>query len=149
MSSDLSQIIKDMMTPDYRRRPSAQQLLNHPLIRKIDFSRRWRLKVERSLMYAKSLFNWFLKIFILICYPFKYLSKKLTNSLNIETNESHSPLKTIKTNHFFQNDFDSNYSDDDLFDTSSHSAFNTSKISDLSSNSDDRLSIFDNTFDNK
>ncbi|XP_054162630.1 membrane-associated tyrosine- and threonine-specific cdc2-inhibitory kinase-like isoform X2 [Oppia nitens] len=49
ISTDLREIIKDMMNPDYRLRPSVDQLLNHPFIRRIERSRRWKLRAKRSL----------------------------------------------------------------------------------------------------
>lgn len=137
-----------MMNPDYKMRPSAAQLLCHPFIRQIERSRLWKLRARRSAKLAKTLINWFLqffvKIFILICYPFKYLYKTITKRQTIGT-----PIKSIKnSNILLSNDFDSNYSDDDVFDASAVSAMNNSKKSDISTNSEERLSALDNSFDN-
>ena len=117
-----------MMHPDYKLRPSAKQLLNRPFIRQIECSRRWKLRAKRSVKLAKTLINWFVKTFILICYPFKYLYKKLTKSSNI------APTKAIS---LYKPEFDSNYSDDEFCD---NSFLNESNSTASSSHSGHRLS---------
>ena len=122
----MRQVIKNMMHPDFKLRPSAKQLLTRPFIRQIECSRRWKIRAKRSVKLAKNLINWFVKTFILICYPFKYLYKKLTKSPNIE------PSRAIN---LLRSDIDSNYSDDDSCDTSIVNNSNHSKLTHSGSDS--------------
>lgn len=147
ISFELRNIIKLMMDPDYQRRPSADELLHHPFICKIERNRRWKLKAKHSYDLAKRLVNWFFhffyKIFVFICYPFKYLYKLFKRKPTTKTfcnlnNSNRQPL----------NDWDSNYSDDDVFDTSSVSVLDNSTVFNISSNNDERFNSNDSSFDN-
>ena len=146
ISSELSEIIKAMMSADYRLRPSVNQLLSHPFIRRIECSRRWKLKSKRSLKLAKTLLNWFLQFFIntflFICYPFKYLYQTIAKRPATQT-----PFKSPNnSNYLYDNDFD-NYSDDDLFDASSVSLLNNSDKSSQSEDKQSTASSVDHSFD--
>ena len=49
ISQELRSVIKDMMHPEYKQRPTASQLLKRPYIHKIRRKRVWRRKLRRML----------------------------------------------------------------------------------------------------
>jgi len=136
------------MDPDYKNRPTANELLNHPFVCKFERKRRWKLRAKRTFNFAKSLVNWFIAffvhLFVFICYPFKYLYKIIKNKYKNRTIGTPPHLNNSK---YPTNDWDANYSDDDVFDASAVSVLDNSTLFDSSSHSDDRFTPLDNSFD--
>lgn len=136
-----------MMHPDYRMRPSAVQLLNHPAICKRERMRVWELRFKRAFAAPKKLIAFFISIFaniiFITSYPFKMLQQKFIGKREVGT-----PPHVVNGKNLPVSEWDASFSDDDVFDTSAFSQNQHSGFSDSSSSSGGKFASNEFSFRN-
>lgn len=121
-----------MMHPNYQKRPSASQLLQHPYISKLAKQRIRELRMKKVGVVIKKLFALFISLFVKVFFFMSNTVRNFCRRIVRQPNQqSTPPHKTFSRN--YNGDWDINYSDDEVFEnsSSSHSQSN-SRGSDLS-----------------
>uniref|UniRef100_T1JYP1 Membrane-associated tyrosine- and threonine-specific cdc2-inhibitory kinase n=1 Tax=Tetranychus urticae TaxID=32264 RepID=T1JYP1_TETUR len=130
LTPELRKVILNMMHPDYKRRWTAEELLEYPPISRISRKRRYWIKWRSSLNFISDCFQWFIiflmKIFLL-SFVFSFIKKKFPHRRN---SGSRTPPRKN-----FSPDWDQSFSDDDVFENSFlfsplHDEMNSSFMSD-------------------
>ncbi|RWS28624.1 membrane-associated tyrosine- and threonine-specific cdc2-inhibitory kinase-like protein [Leptotrombidium deliense] len=132
LSNELKKVIVDMMNPNFQERPTAESLLNYPVINKLALKRKLQLQTKK---YYRNFIEFFHKFFYCIfnlsflsCVCDWFRTKVFPNSVQDLKTPPHNSSKKLLI------DWDNSFSDEDIFD-----ANNTSHISDgFSSSSEDR-----------
>lgn len=112
ISPDLKDIILLMIHPEYQQRPSAQELLNHPIVCRYEKKRQFDFLMKKYFYvifdFKNTFFSWWAKVSL---YLNRIFTKTEEKKMNTSRERSRSPPKWSRSSPNFNKSYVSNYLD--------------------------------------